>query len=175
MFSLWGFCGIIVFYILDFCFVLESVFQYCFPWKSPIQECIWFGKMIMTSRVDKISFSSSANVRGSVVLHQTMCCSGWLWFWRIFDWLNKNVFSSVGKSQFFFLDIIWWNIYFFSILFVPLSPPPPHTLFILSVLVLDGQILESFNCGTFFRFDLKQRWNILRSLEQILNPLYSLF
>lgn len=101
MFSFWGFCGIIVFYILDFCFVLESVFQYCFPWKSPIQECIWFGKMIMTSRVHKISFSSSANVRGSVVLHQTMCCSGWLWFWRIFDWLNKNVFSSVGKSQFF--------------------------------------------------------------------------
>lgn len=55
------------------------------------------------------------------------------------------------------------------------SSVPPHTLFILSVLVLDGQILESFNCGTFFRFDLKQRWNILRSLEQILNPLYSLF
>lgn len=77
------------------------------------------------------------------------------------------------KVSFFFLDIIWWNIYFFSILFVPLSPP--HTLFILSVLVVDGQILESFNCGTFFRFDLKQRWNIFRSLEQILNPFYSLF
>lgn len=59
--------------------------------------------------------------------------------------------------------------------FVCSSVPPPPTLFILSVLVLDGQILESFNCGTFFRFDLKQRWNILRSLEQILNPLYSLF
>lgn len=28
----------------------------------------------MTSRVDNISFNSSANVLGSEVLHQTMCC-----------------------------------------------------------------------------------------------------
>lgn len=60
------------------------------------------------------------------------------------------------------------HLFVFSVfcLFLCFFFPP---LFILSVLVLDGQILESFNWNI-FRFDLKQRWNILRSLEQILNP-----
>lgn len=64
--------------------------------------------MIMTSRVDNISFNSSANVLGSEVLHQTMCClvnidSGSGGY--VIDW-TKTFFQVLEKVLFFVLDIM---------------------------------------------------------------------